>query len=179
MLKEFKPALLFLGKFLLVYFLGNLIYGFYVESFGEKPDPVTSLISHQTSWILNKTGYNTRTEDHSSSPKVIIEENGLGVLNVFEGCNGVNVMIVFIAFLIAYGGRIVSLIVFLISGVILIHLFNLLRVCYLFYLAYNNSQTFYFYHKYFFTATLYAVVFGLWAIWVIWFNEKNNRAAAA
>ena len=178
LLKEFKPALIFLGKFLALYFIGNILYGVYIESHGEQPDGITWLVTGQTSWILDLAGYETAIADVPEAAKVSLMQNGDVVLHVYEGCNGLNVMIVFIAFLFAFGGPLKKLAIFLPLGLFIIHLVNLMRVSLLFHLALNNSQQFYYYHKYFFTATLYAVVFALWAVWVIRFNEKRSIDAA-
>lgn len=178
LLKEFKPALIFLGKFLALYFIGNILYGVYIESHGKQPDGITWLVTRQTSWILDLTGYETAIADVPEAAKVSLMQNGDVVLHVYEGCNGLNVMIVFIAFLFAFGGPLKKLAIFLPLGLFIIHLVNLMRVSLLFHLALNNSQQFYYYHKYFFTATLYAVVFALWAVWVIRFNEKRSIDAA-
>jgi exosortase family protein XrtF len=175
---EFKPALFFLGKFLAIYFIGNIVYGIYVESFVTKPDTVTQAVSYQTVKLLNLCGYQSSAADHASEPKVAIKNNGVVVLSVFEGCNGLNVVIVFIAFLVAFGGPPKKMVIFLFIGVITIHFINLLRIAVLFYLAQHNTQQFYYFHKYFFTATLYLVVFGLWAIWVIRFNERKGKTKA-
>ena len=178
MIREFRPALMFLGKFLAIYFVGNILYGVYIESKGNRPDGITRMVTYQSAWLLEVFGYDTQVEDHADAPKVLLKNEGQRVLNVYEGCNGINVMVVFVAFLFAFGGSKKKLAVFLPSGVLIIHFFNLLRVGLLFYLALNNARHFYYYHKYFFTATLYLVVFALWAIWVTWFNEKRNVQAA-
>ncbi|MEX2234242.1 MAG: exosortase family protein XrtF [Cyclobacteriaceae bacterium] len=178
LLKEFKPALMFLGKFLALYFAGNILYGIYIESY-EQADGVTRLVTAQTSWCLDHTGYDTSIEDVVGQPKIAMKATGDVVLYVFEGCNGLNVMIVFIAFLFAFGGPLKTLALFLPLGILIIHLFNLLRIGLLYHLALNDSRQFYYYHKYFFTAILYIVVFGLWAVWVIRFNEKRKLKATA
>lgn len=179
LLKEFKPALFFLGRFLALYFVGNILYGVYVESYDERPDRITRIVTAQTSWLLNKSGYETTFRDVPGLAKVALMESGDVVLYVFEGCNGVNVMIVFIAFLFAFGGNLKSLAVFIPVGIAFIHFFNFLRLALLFYLALNHSPQFYYYHKYLFTATLYFIVFILWGFWVICLNENRNIKATA
>jgi exosortase family protein XrtF len=173
-IKEFKPALLFLAKFLVFYLAGNILYGIYIESYNEAPDRITRIVTSDSSGILNALGYHTGQEDAPGTPKIALKEAGDIVLYIYEGCNGINVMIVFIAFLFAFGGPAKGLAVFLPLGVLVIHFFNLMRISLLFYLALSNSLQFYYYHKYFFTATLYLVVFALWALWVIRFNESRN-----
>lgn len=171
---EFKPALAFLGKFLAFYLVGNILYGVYVESYGDQPDPITRAVTSQTSVVLNILGYQASYEDVAAQAKVALMDAGNIVLYVFEGCNGINVMIVFVAFIFAFGGRLKRFLIFLPIGLLIIHLFNLVRVAFLFYLAQTNSTKFYYYHKYLFTATLYAVVFILWYFWVTQFNEERR-----
>ena len=174
LLREFKPALVFLGKFLALYLIGNILYGLYVESYGDRPDAITSTVTSQTSAVLDVLGYQSSYQDVATQPKVALMDAGTIVLYVFEGCNGINVMIVFVAFLFAFGGRLKRFLIFLPIGLLVIHLFNLVRVAFLFYLAQTNSTQFYYYHKYLFTATLYAVVFILWYFWVAQFNEDRR-----
>jgi exosortase family protein XrtF len=174
LLKEFRPALLFLGKFLVFYFVGNILYGLFVESYGYHADSVTRVVTDQSAWLLNVIGYSVTEEDHNSEPKIALKQHQRVVLYIFEGCNSINIIIVFLAFLFAYGGSLKKLVIFIPMGLITIHIFNLLRLTLLFYLALINSNQFYYFHKYFFTAILYFVVFGLWTIWVIWSNENRN-----
>lgn len=176
-MKDFKPALFFVAKFLVIYVVGNLVYGFFIESYDNVPDPITRFVTNQSAQALGVFGYNTETEKHPSEAKVMLENDGLVVINVFEGCNGINVIIVFVAFLVAFGGPPRLMTLFLIGGILLIHLFNLARIAYLFSLALSNSSAFYYYHKYLFTATLYGVVFLLWLIWVLKLANDRKRAA--
>lgn len=178
LLKEFKPALLFLAKFLGLYFTANILYGIYIESYDRAPDPITRVVTSQTSSILNAIGYNATYHDIPEARKIALKEESDVVLYVYEGCNGINVAIVFMAFLFAFGGPIKNLFVFLLSGLLMVHLFNLLRIGLLFYLALNNASQFYYYHKYLFTSTLYFVVFALWAVWVICLNETRDVKAS-
>lgn len=174
LLREFRPALVFLGKFLALYFVGNIVYGVYVEWYNEEPDGITRMVTAHTSRVLNKSGYETTFANVAGSAKVALMDSGDVVLYVFEGCNGINVMIVFIAFLFAFGGPLKSLAGFLCLGLVAIHLFNVIRVGLLFHLAATDSAQFYYYHKYLFTAALYFIVFLLWAVWVIRFNEGHR-----
>lgn len=176
--KEFKPAFFFLGKFLAIYFIGNVLYGLFVEAYGSRPDPATIEVTQQASFFLNAIGFNTHTELHSAEPTIILYDEGTRVISVFEGCNGINVMIVFVGFLIAFGGRAKYLAFFLPAGLIAIHIFNILRLTLLFSLAKGNSPQFHYYHKYFFTATLYVIVFVLWYVWATRFNDKQPAKSA-
>lgn len=182
MFTEFKPALLFLFKFLGVYVAGNLMYGVYVNHYYPQSDPATKWISNQVSAIISATGPVVTTLPNVTRPTVSIieKETNDTIINVFEGCNGINVVIVFVAFVVAYQGKLKRTIIFTVGGLVIIHIFNLARIILLFQQAKNHSPLFYYTHKYFFTAILYAVVVVLWWFWVTRCNGiKNDHSRQA
>ncbi len=178
MWKEFKPALRFVLWFVGLYFVGNIIYGFYISGYGHTPDSMTVLAAKQTAWILAELGYPAAAISSASGPTVSLQSGEEIVLIVYEGCNGINVFIVFIAFLIAFGGSKKNLLWFLPLGLLALHFSNLARIALLYWTALNYQPYFYYVHKYIFTAILYAVVFVLWVIWINQFNERTKNTAA-
>lgn len=176
-LHEFKPALLFLVKFLAVYFVGNIIYGVFVENAKPRPDAITIVVTNQVVPIINFLGENCVTRENPVRPTVLIESQGDVVLSVYEGCNGINVMIVFLSFAIAYGGR--YKFAFILIGLIAIHLLNLTRVLLLYYTAKFQPQYFYYFHKYIFTAVLFLFVFLLWFGWIRLNNKLHASSSAS
>src|SRR5690606_1737555 len=160
-----------LGKFLGLYILGNLVYGIFIGAYESKPDPLTRIVTRQTSWCLNTTGSATSVLDHKEKASIAIIENGVSVIRVFEGCMGINVLIIFMAFVLTCAGTPKAIWWFIPVGLIIIHICNLLRIGLLYVVAQYYEQYFYYVHKYFFTAILYLVVFALWAVWVIRFNK--------
>jgi exosortase family protein XrtF len=179
MWKEFKPAFSFLAKFLGIYVVGNLLYGVYVESHGQKADRLTVAVTEQTAAVLQWAGNDVHTEISTDSPKVFLKTSADTILNVFEGCNGVNVMIIFVAFVFAFGGPVKKMTWFIPSGLIIIHLSNLLRISLLYYVSQYYQRYFYYIHKYFFTAVLYMIVVILWSVWVFKFNEVRKKSSAS
>ena len=176
-LQEFKPSLFFLARFLGIYFAGNILYGVYIESFGDQPDPITHYVTRQTSAALNMTNAGTSAVVNTQGPTVFIENPERIVLNIFEGCNGVNVMIVFVAFMVAFGGPVKKMLWFIPAGLLLVHLFNIGRIALLYYTDLYYEEWFYYFHKYLFTAILYIVVFALWAVWIIKIVQKRTNDA--
>lgn len=166
MLREFKPSLFFLLRFLAVYFAGNMIYGLFITSFENDADPITYLVTHQTSWLINLLGHSTSAQPNTYLPTVLLREQGETVLSVYEGCNGINVMVVFVAFLVAYSGPLQRMAWFLPLGLLIIHFSNLLRIGLLYFVSKFYESYFFYVHKYFFTAIIYVVVVALWIIWV-------------
>ena len=173
--REFKPALRFVAFFAGAYISGNLLYGGYVEFYKPRPDPVSILVTSQSAFLLTACTEPVQAIISEHEPIVLLANQQRTVLRVFEGCNGLNVMIVFVSFVIAFGGKTRQLLVFLLSGCALLHLVNLLRIMLLYQTALYRPLFFYYFHKYFFTAILYLVVFGLWFVWIERIQMKSKK----
>jgi len=165
-IKEFKPTILFLVKFVGIYVVGNFLYGLYVTAYEPSPDPATRWVTDQSAVVLTVCGWPTEAEDSVNKPTTHLKYKSKNVLAVFEGCNGINTIIIFIAFLIAFGPLSTNLLWFIPVGLLVIHLVNLGRIALLFWVVVYHPDYMYFMHKYFFTAILYVVIFMLWVWWV-------------
>lgn len=174
-INEFRPTILFLSKFILMYLVANVLYGLYVSSFRKRPDPITSVIAAQTSMCLNVLGHNTSWIENTDKPTTQINQGMRPILLVYEGCNGINVMVIFLAFIIAFGPFDRTMIWFIPLGLTLLHLANLVRLILLFEVTTKIPTYFYFVHKYFFTAAIYLVVLLLWVWWVRMAIRKQIR----
>jgi exosortase family protein XrtF len=177
-IREFKPTIFFLLKFLGIYLIGNFLYGLYITSFEPRPDPITHIVSVHTSAVLNVCGYPVQSEDRADKPTTNIDYLGKSILSIYEGCNGFNIMIIFLAFVFAFGPMSRAMWWFIPLGLVTIHLFNLMRISLLFLVVEYFPTAMYFTHKYFFTAILYVVIFGFWVWWVSRFsNIKPSHAS--
>lgn len=165
-IREFLPTILFLAKFLGIYLVASLLYGAFVTSFEPGPDPATRSVAQQTSIALAVCGWETSTHDNARKPTTELAYRKRDVLSIYEGCNGINVMIIFVAFLLAFGPMSQRLWWYIPLGLFALHLSNLLRITVLFWVSLYEPDFMYFLHKYFFTAALYVVTFILWVIWV-------------
>ena len=63
---------------------------------------MTKIISDQSAFLLNFTGYETVTKDFPSHETVQFYINGKVATRMVEGCNAVSVMIMFLAFVFAF-----------------------------------------------------------------------------
>jgi exosortase family protein XrtF len=177
MLREFKPTILFLIKFGVIFGLGSLIYGNYVRGYQQledpTPDPITEWVAIQTSEIVKVLGYDAHLWYPDDDPLVVIYITGFEDDNVafYEGCNGINIMILFVAFVFAFGNRYKNMLWFIPAGLVAIHLFNLLRLVSLSVMATLSHSVFHFFHKYAFTGVIYAFVLLLWYLWATRFGK--------
>lgn len=175
LLREFRPAILFLAKFIGIYLAGNLLYGWYITSWYPSPDPVTSWVTHQSAGILDLFGWETSTYNHAVKPTTYIAHNQQPIISVYEGCNGLNVVVVFLAFLFAFGPISKSMFWFVPLGIIVIHLSNLARIILLFLVSVKLPGFLYFTHKYLFTAFIFFFVFLFWFWWVAKLSKSREQ----
>jgi exosortase family protein XrtF len=164
--QEAKPAFLFLAKFIVFYFVCNLLYGWWITSYVPSPDPATVAVTQHSAFILDLFGYEIKTILHHSKPaqRILLDERP--VLSVFEGCNGINVWIIFVAFVIAFSKFTKKTGLFILAGTGVIYLINLARIIFLFFISLAYPDAVYFFHKYFFTAGIFLVVFAMWYYWI-------------
>lgn len=174
MIREFRYALKFLGIFLGLYLTLNVVYGWWVESY-KRADPITWISTKQAARILNIVGEPVEVWYKENSRSVTMIRHGDVVVNVFEGCNGINVVIVYIAFIVAFGGQVRNMLWFVPLGIFIIYLFNLGRIAGLYLVAHYLPDYFYYVHKYAFTASIYLIVFMLWLWWVEGLNKTGLK----
>jgi exosortase family protein XrtF len=166
MIREFKPTILFLVKFLAIYLVGNLLYGVWITDWYPQVDPLTHHVTDQSAWVIRAMGHDVQIVDYEGKPTTYIKLRDNAIVSVYEGCNGFNVVIVFLAFLLAFGPFNRSMIWFLPLGILVIHVANLARIVLLFWVSLYQPHYLYFTHKYLFTAFIYLFVFLLWIAWV-------------
>ena len=187
MLKEFRPTILFLVKFFVIYFGLSALYGWYIGRYDTSDPPLTDPITHFITYNCTGTaeimGYETRVveDDHlnrAELPEVTYDSvwfDEAYAVSIEEGCNGINIMILFLAFIIAFGGKLVNMLLFIPAGIVFIHLANIGRLMFLSLLNVEfGGRAFYFFHKYGFTAVIYLAVFLLWVLWVVKFSGKRK-----
>ena len=192
MLKEFRPTILFLVKFFVIFFGLSGLYGFYISQYDTsdppKTDPITHFITYNCTGTANIFGYSTEVveDDHLNRevlPEVTYDSlwfDDTYAVSIEEGCNGINIMILFLAFIIAFGGKLLNMLIFIPLGIVFIHIANIARLMFLSLLNVEfGGQAFYFFHKYGFTAVIYLAIFFLWVLWVMKFSgrEKKNPAS--
>ena len=175
MLKEFKPSVIFLVKFLVLYLVLNFVYGIFINFYGDIVDPITYSVTSQSAYLLGAMDYDVFSYSAELAPKVFLNLGERSVLSVYEGCNGVNVMIIFIAFIASFSKPSRQMGWFVPLGLLVIHIFNLGRIVLLFFVTENFPNYLYFTHKYFFTAIIYLVVFFIWFIWVVKINVVKSK----
>ncbi len=166
---KYKPFLTFVAKFFLIYIILSWIYGLYLSQFNEaafEPDGITTLVSDQTRELLKFFGVDAATAPHEMEASHKFSVNGKFVARIVEGCNAVSVMILFIAFVVAFKGKLKHTLLFILMGILIIHILNIIRIALLALALYYYPQYQEFLHGTIFPLVIYGVVFILWVIWV-------------
>ncbi|WNM19166.1 exosortase family protein XrtF [Flavobacterium capsici] len=169
LLLQYKPFLLFLGKFFLSYLILTLIYQTYLNQFDVKNaeiDGFTNSVAKQTELVLSLFDDQSYTMPHLTEPSVKLYYKNKYISRIIEGCNGLSVMILFVAFVIAFSGKFKNTIVFILLGLVVIHVLNVLRIALLSVALYSFPEYEHFLHGVVFPLVIYGVVFLLWVIWV-------------
>ncbi len=177
---QFKPFLVFLGKFIFTYLLLAFIYQSYLNQYDEKNfevDGMTQMVAHQSQQMLSLVDSNSYTLPNLKESSVKLFYHGKWVARIIEGCNAISVIILFISFVIAFKGKIWQTVLFILSGILLIHFFNVLRIALLCMAIFHHPSWEHFLHGVLFPLFIYGVVFSLWVIWVNKFSVYAKKTA--
>ncbi len=175
LIKENAKAFRFLLLFIGVYLILNTLYGFYIQYHYPGSDLFTRSIASQTVWFLNFFDQSIAYYPSSQVADIPIGNDRENVIYIFEGCNGLNVMIVYFSFLIAFTGPWKELVKFTLLGMVAIHIVNLMRIGLLYGVAFYFPEQLYFFHKYFFTGIIYVMVFVLWYYWIRRVRSNDSK----
>ena len=169
LLLQYKPFLLFLGKFILSYLILTFIYQSYLNRFDEKNaevDSFTQIVANQSATVLSCFDSESYTMPHLTEPTIKLFYKGKYISRIIEGCNALSVIILFISFVIAFTGKFKKTILFILFGSVLIHILNIGRIALLCVALYSFPQYEHLLHGVIFPLVIYGVVFLLWVIWV-------------
>ncbi|MGP1501299.1 MAG: exosortase family protein XrtF [Bergeyella cardium] len=176
MLKDFKPALFILIRFLGIYIVLVFVYQTYLNAYeGQITDPITRWIAEQPSFIQTQCGYKTTLVDSEQYSGTLFQIGNVYTSRMVEGCNAISVIILFLAFIFAFykGGK---TFVFAGVGVLILHLMNILRIAAINIVAIElSAEDFKIAHDYFFPAIIYGTVVVLWLVWIKFFVLKRDE----
>ena len=181
MLKQFKETILFLVKFAIFYVALTATYDYYLSSFKSESfhqsDSMTVEVAAESAHLAEYLGGTSDIMQNDFEPSVRFVLNDMERIKIIEGCNGVSVMIIFVTFVLAFGGRLIYTILFIPTGVLIIHIFNVFRITALAYLYNYDLDIAKIAHDYVFQPFIYGVVFLLWIVWVNYFSDLSSEKA--
>src|SRR5690606_31173306 len=126
LIRENIRAIFFLLRFILVFGVLSLLYGAWVKSFGEEADSFSWFIGKNLVWLAGED--TIQLASMPGEPSIAVHYRGNHAVSLFEGCNGIAVMILLLAFVVGCNGRLLNMIWFSVVGFVIIHLANLGRL---------------------------------------------------
>lgn len=176
MLKDFKPVLSILLRFIIIYLVLLFAYQFYLNSFRETGlDPFSRMIAEQVRLLQNTLDYPTMLYNDVKGEQVWFHVKGDYVTRMVEGCNAVSVMILFVSFIFAfYKGT--KTFIFVIIGLLILYIMNVLRITGLNIVVADHPAYSKMAHDYVFPAVIYGTVVLLWLIWIKCFALKDENS---
>lgn len=127
---------------------------------------MSSVVGKQGALALRVLGFDAFAMDMHAEKSTHVGIDGFARVKVIEGCNGLSVMILFVAFILGFPGSWKQKAWFIPAGLLAIHLFNISRVAILCWAVYSYGETGYPIYKEMFTASIYVLVMVLWYVWV-------------
>ncbi|MGY5851616.1 exosortase family protein XrtF [Salegentibacter sp. F14] len=175
---KYKSVLRFILIFLGSYFILSLFYSWYLDLFRSEvyyPDYVTHMVARQTEMLIKAFGYAAQIEPHQYhlSMKLLINDKYLA--QIVEGCNAMSIMVLFVAFILAFFGKPRTTFFFLIAGLVIIYLMNIVRIAVLSIGIYELPHHAEFLHTIIFPLIIYGTVFLLWILWVYIYSKNPAK----
>ncbi len=169
-----KPILNFALKGLLIFIIWESLYNIFLVPNRVIDKPLTELVGSLSASGLK---FIFIKEEFSIKNTLTIENEDLyiknEIVNIFKGkkkligiadsCNGLNLYILFLGFIIAFPSKLKKKIIFGIAGIIMVFSTNVLRCIGLGIIQIQYPHFMFYAHHYVFKIITYAVVFFLWS----------------
>ena len=173
MLKDFKPTLIILARFIIIYLVLLAAYQFYLNYYKGDLDPFSKWVAGQSCDVQSYAGYPSISVDDAKNETSWFYVNKRYVARMVEGCNAASVMILFLAFIFAFYKGFKTFI-FALVGLVLLHFSNVFRIAALIVVHIEWPQYSKITHDYAFPAVIYGMVVILWLIWIKYFALKDE-----
>lgn len=156
-----------------------LIYNWYLNQFLPQgiPDPFTKFSSDLASKGFNLLGFESKSIHYGNENfmRLWIEGDWASIVN--EGCNAISVLIIFVAFILAFYTTFKQTFLYIIVSLFLLFIMNIGRIILLTYIYRFHSEYSKMSHDYLFPAIIYGSVIIFWIIWIKGFVIKKNANA--
>lgn len=168
---QYKPTLLFIVKFFVFYALGSWLYGLYLNTYPDRLDPFSVWVTRQSSYLLGLIQNDIITRYYEGMTSAYVYCGNSPIYSIIEGCNAMSVMILFVAFLLAFKAPLKNYLWFIPSGLIILHVSNIIRIASIGKINANIPEWSQAAHDYLFPAWIYGTVILLWIVWVKYLSK--------
>jgi len=180
------PIRLFLGKALLFFIVWKVIYGAFLYDSQHVDQFLTNHVGEASVLVLNNSGlfsgFTAKNEIHNDIYAGEIVENRASaiyhndklVLYIANACNGLELLVLYIGFVICMPSNFWRKVLYIILGVIILDIINIFRCVGLIYMREHLHAYFQFAHHYLFKIMIYTSTFILWVIFSRKIKLKNE-----
>ena len=172
---KYRTVLKFIVIFLGTYLVLTAAYNWYLESFSTAtyyPDPITHLVAVQSRAVIAALGYQVTITPALGWPSMDLYVNKNFVARIIEGCNAVSIVILFVAFMLAFFGKVRNTLLFTLAGAVIIYAMNIVRIAVLSIGIYELPQYAHSLHQVIFPLIIYGTVFILWILWIRIYSKQ-------
>lgn len=179
-MRQYKPLIFFLLRFIGSYVLFILIYNWYLNHFLPHglPDPFTKFCAELASKGFNIIGFESSTIHIPGENYMRLIVNGKVGSIVNEGCNAISILIIFVAFILAFYTTFKQTLLYIICSLLGLFLMNIFRIILLTYIFRFHDSIAKVSHDYLFPAIIYGSIIILWIVWIKFFVSKRKINAA-
>lgn len=167
----------FLVKSVILYIIWQGLSIVWIQQPDGPNEQLVTLTGQVIEFILTKAGYHSSCQWGTLPPDenlyvamskkaLIISLNGTDAVALAPGCSGLELMALFLGFIIAYPGKALYKIVFGCIGIFGIFITNIARVIALAINITFSYESFEINHQYSYNFVMYGLVFLLWMWWV-------------
>lgn len=164
----------FIIKAFIIFLVWKIAYHSILQPLRIIDKPLTDFTTFKTIQLynyLNKHDSLYYVQNIQSTRGTIILKNNKKVIGVDDGCNALELMVIYIAFILCIpNNKFKKQLSYITGGTLLIFLLNILRCYLLIYIHFEYPQVMDIAHHYFFNITVYAVIFFLWVRYL----KKHN-----
>ncbi|WP_246297016.1 exosortase family protein XrtF [Flavobacterium inviolabile] len=178
LLLQYKPFFIFLIKFLLLYIGLTVGYKCYLSQYdaqNRETDGITKAVASQVEKTLLFLNQEASAKPNPTEASVNILLHNKSVVRVVEGCNAVSIMILFAAFIFAFSSRWLKTGLYIVIGILLIHILNVIRIALITIALNSYPEQEHLLHGVIFPLFIYGVVFVLWVLWVQKFSGYAKK----
>lgn len=177
--RKYKSVLRFILTFLGSYLILILLYQGYLKYGNSQtyyPDIITHLVAQQSELLIQSLGYDGAVEPSKVEAAMNLKVNGIQLARIIEGCNAVSIILLFIAFVLAFWNGWKRTLLFVLGGSALIYSMNITRIAILSIGIYEYPEQASLLHGTVFPAIIYGTVFLLWFGWIRSFKHNSKDA---
>ncbi len=166
----------------MVYFSLIGVYNFYLNNTQQTKEiyscsPVTKMVTNHSEKVAEFLGYDVYTDQNFDELSMMFMVYDTYVVRIVEGCTGISIIILFLAFIIAFSGSLKATVSYGFFGVVLIYLTNIFRIVFISLGIYHYPQYEGLLHRIIFPGLIYGMVFLLWVVWVRNYANINKSDA--